>query len=167
MTGILLAVLYGVVYIIWLLSPNYGWGFFFGFEALVIGTVLMSHFGFKKSSKKIKEAYPDIFQKGNLFEILERYGVAIYTPMAADNIAWSFTITWVSGCVVAIIFLIMSRYVEGIICLANAFLAQRIASWLDPIYFMTEAAKKEPRFAFTANAILELRLLVRQPQPHT
>ncbi len=162
MTGILLAVLYGVTYLTWLLLPNYGWGFFFGLEALVIGIVLKSHFGFKKASKIIKEAYPDIFQKGNIFELLERYGVAIYTPTAADTIAWSFTAMWISGCVVAIIFLIMSRYVEGIICLANAFLAQRIASWLDPIYFMTEAAKKDPRYAFSVDAIQKLRLSVRQ-----
>jgi len=162
MTGIILAILYGVFYVIWLFWRDYGWIFFFGFEALVIGAVLKSHFGFKKASKIIKEAYPDIFREGNLFEVLERYGVAIYTPIAADNIAWSFTTMWISGCVVAIIYFIMSRYLEGFICLANAFLASRIVAWLDPIFFLTEAAKKDPRYADKANAILGLRSLVHQ-----
>ena len=164
MTGIILAVLYGVFYVIWLLWKDYGWATFFGFEALVIGAVLKSHFGFKKASKLIKEAYPDFFQKGNIFELLERYGVAIYTPTAADNIAWSFTAMWISGCIAAIIFFLMSRYIEVFICLANAFLASRLAAWLDPIYFMTEASKKEVRYALSADAIQRLRLFVRQIQ---
>ena len=162
MTRIILSIFYVLFYVIWLLWRDYGWVFFFGFEALIIGVVLLSHSYFKKASKIFKEAHPYIFQNERYWKLLQRYGVAIYTPLAAENIAISFTVMCISGCVVGIIMLIMLRYVEGLICLANAFLASRIAAWLDPIFFLTEAAKKDPRYANKANAILGLRSLVRQ-----
>ncbi len=59
MTGIILASFYGVAYVIWLLWKDHGRIIFFGLEALVIGAVLKSHFGFKRASKIIKEAHPD------------------------------------------------------------------------------------------------------------
>lgn len=157
MTQILLGILYVSFYILWILHRPNGWIPFFALELLVISCVLKSHYGFKKITNSLRQAEPDTFQDPGYWTLLQWYGVAIYTPVASEQIAVSFTYIRLAGYVVSCIMLFMSRWVETVICFTNTLLASQLAGWLDPEFFFTEFSKKKPKYIPRANAIINLK----------
>ncbi len=157
MTQLLLGFLYIVFYIIWLIYKSNGWIPFFALELLVLAGVLKSHFSFKKITIALRDKEPEAFPDPSYWKLLQRYGVAIYTPTASEQIAVSFTYVRFAGYAVCVILLFMSRWIEAAICLANTFLASQLAGWLDPEFFLTEFSKKKPKYIPMANAIVNLK----------
>jgi hypothetical protein len=154
-----------VGYVVWIIFKQYGWIPFYFFEAILVIGIVNEYYRYKNISLKIKAKFQDFFPSENYFKILIRYGHAVYSPLGSESIAVSFTVARFIGFVVFVIFLIMSRYLEAVICLANTFLFGILAGWLDPIFFMSHFAKKKPEYAIIAQVISELKEFIHLKLP--
>ncbi len=91
MSRIIITIVYLAFYIVWVRGNIFSSLYFFAFELIMVGIVLKSHFYFKKNTKKLRELHKDVIPDEIYWKILNKYGVAIYTPSGAESIAVSFT----------------------------------------------------------------------------
>ena len=160
MLRILFAIIVISLYAVWLFYPSYGWVPFFIGQVILMLIIVGTHYGCRNITKSIRERYPDLFPQEIYWKTLINYGVAIYYPRASEIYAVSFSLARVLGWVVAILLIYLGRYLDALICFTNTFLLGLLAGWLDPIFYMSEFAKKKPKFAIIANLIQELREFV-------
>jgi hypothetical protein len=165
MSRIIFSIIFLAFYAAWVLFRNYGWIPFYLFQSILLIGLANEYYRYKNLSLKIKNKIQDIFAREHYFKFLIRYGHAIYSPLGSESIAVSFTVARFMGFVVFVIFLVMERYIEALICLANTFLFGLLAGWLDPIFFMGHFAKKKPEYAIIVQVINELREFIHLKLP--
>jgi hypothetical protein len=165
MSRIIFSIIFLACYAAWVVFRQYGWIPFYVFQAILIIGLVNEYYRYKNISLKIKNKFQDIFPNENYFKFLIKYGHAIYSPLGSESIAVSCTVARFMGFVVFVIFLLMERYLEAVICLANTFLFALLAGRLDPIFFMSHFAKKKPEYGIIVQVINELREFIHLKLP--
>jgi hypothetical protein len=152
----IIVVLYGV----WLVWPVYGCLPFFGFMLIMAYNVSKSHNGLRRLTDKIRREHPEKLSD-TYWDLLRRYGVAIYTPGAAGHIAVACNQAKLIGYGVCIILLFMHRWIDVIACFSGSMLALHIERLLSPEIYFAKLARKKAEYAPMAEGIRELKKWVQ------
>ncbi len=148
--------LYGV----WIALPVYGCLPFFGFILIMAYNVSKSHNGLRRLTDKVRSEHPEQLS-AMYWDLLRRYGAAIYTPVAAGRIATACNQAKLIGFVVCIILAVTHRWIDVIACFTASMLAFHIERLLAPEIYFDKLAKRKAQYAPMAAGIRELRQWVQ------
>jgi hypothetical protein len=155
-----LTAIFVFLYAVWIAWPVYGCLPFFGFILVMAYNVSKSHNGLRRLTDKVRDEHPEKLSV-MYWDLLRRYGVAIYTPGAAGRIATACNQAKLIGFVVCIILAFTHRWIDVIACFSASMLAFHIERLLAPEIYFDKLARKKVEYASMAAGIRELRQWVQ------
>ena len=151
-----LTAIFVFLYGVWIAWSVYGCLPFFGFILIMAYNVSKSHNGLRRLTDKVRMEHPEKLSE-QYWDLLRRYGVAIYTPVAAGRIARACNQAKLIGFVACIILGATNRWIDVIACFSASMLAFHIERLLAPEIYFDKMARKKAEYSSMANGIRELR----------
>jgi hypothetical protein len=157
---IVLTAIFVFLYGVWVAWPIYGCLPFFGFILIMAYNVSKNHNGLRRLTDKVRMEHPEKLS-AMYWDLLRRYGVAIYTPVEAGRIAAACNRAKLIGFGVCIILAVTYRWIDVIACFSASMLAFHIERLLAPEIYFARLARKKAEYAPMAAGIRELRQWVQ------
>jgi hypothetical protein len=162
-TDVRLTAIIVVLYGVWIALPMYGCLPLFAFMLILAYNVAKRHNGLRRLTDGVRREYPDKLSDMQ-WDLLRRYGLAIYTPEAARPVAAACNWAKLTGYVVCAILIAMQRWVEVIACFSGCMLALHMEKLLAPEIYFGRLAIKKAEYAPIAEGIEKLKGWVRSEE---
>jgi hypothetical protein len=131
------------LYCVWIVWPIYGSLPFFAFAMLIVLKYTKIRKGLRKLTIQVKQQFPDKLS-GKKWDLLLRYGVAIYAPDAAEALAKAFRWCEFGGYGCLVVLAMQERWIDVLACFSACMLAFQMQRMLLPEKQFMKLAKKYP-----------------------